>query len=61
VLLLAKQFGPFAFNCKLRGEIFRNLGACMSPFTAYLQSLELETLQLRLKRLHPDAGNWPVF
>ncbi len=47
---LAKQFGPFAFNCKLRGEIFRNLGACMSPFTAYLQSLGLETLQLRFEK-----------
>ena len=44
---LAKRFGPFAFNFKLRREIFRNLGACMSPFAAYLQSLGLETLELR--------------
>jgi O-acetylhomoserine (thiol)-lyase len=43
----AKKFGPFAFNAKLRKEIFRNLGACMSPYTAYLQSLGLETLGLR--------------
>jgi O-acetylhomoserine (thiol)-lyase len=43
----AKRFGPFAFNFKLRREIFRNLGACMSPFAAYLQSLGLETLELR--------------
>jgi O-acetylhomoserine (thiol)-lyase len=47
---LSRQFGPFAFNYKLRREIFRNLGACMSPFTAYLQSLGLETLQLRFEK-----------
>lgn len=47
---LAKRFGPFAFNHKLRREIFRNLGACMSPFAAYLQSLGLETLQLRFEK-----------
>ena len=47
---LAKKFGPFAFNYKLRREIFRNLGACLSPFAAYLQSLGLETLQLRFEK-----------
>ena len=47
---LSKRFGPFAFNYKLRREIFRNLGACMSPFAAYLQSLGLETLQLRFEK-----------
>ncbi len=47
---LAKRFGPFAFNYKLRREIFRNLGACLSPFAAYLQSLGLETLQLRFEK-----------
>ena len=47
---MAKRFGPFAFNYKLRREIFRNLGACMSPFAAYLQNLGLETLQLRFEK-----------
>jgi O-acetylhomoserine (thiol)-lyase len=42
-----KRFGLLAFHAKLRKEIFRNFGACMSPFTAYLQTLGLETLQLR--------------
>jgi O-acetylhomoserine (thiol)-lyase len=46
----AKKFGPFAFNAILRKEVFRNLGACMSPFTAYLQGLGLESLQLRFDR-----------
>ena len=46
----AKKFGPNAFNYKLRREIFRNLGGCMSPFAAYLQSLGLETLQMRFEK-----------
>ena len=46
----AKRFGPYAFNYKLRREIFRNLGACLSPFAAFLQSLGLETLQLRFEK-----------
>jgi O-acetylhomoserine (thiol)-lyase len=47
---LSKRFGPFAFNYKLRREIFRNLGACLSPQAAWLQSLGLETLQLRFEK-----------
>jgi O-acetylhomoserine (thiol)-lyase len=46
----AARFGPMAFNAKLRKEVFRNLGSCMSPFTAYLQSLGLETVRLRFDR-----------
>jgi O-acetylhomoserine (thiol)-lyase len=44
---LADKFGPYAFNSKLRKEIFRNLGSCLSPFNAYLQSVGMETLALR--------------
>ncbi|MDR0798417.1 MAG: PLP-dependent transferase [Dysgonamonadaceae bacterium] len=47
---LAKAAGKRAFQMKLRGEISRNLGACMSPNTAYLQNLGLETLSLRYER-----------
>ena len=46
----SKKFGPFAFNMKLRKEILRNIGACLSPFNAYFQSLGLETLDLRYER-----------
>jgi len=44
----AIKFGPFAFISRLRREIYRNIGACISPHNAYLQSLGLETLLLRL-------------
>jgi len=43
----AKKYGPFALVSKLRKETFRNLGACLSPHNAYLQSLGLETFALR--------------
>lgn len=46
----ANKFGPYAFNAKLRKEIFRNLGACLSPYHAYLQSVGMETLDLRYKK-----------
>jgi O-acetylhomoserine (thiol)-lyase len=47
---LAGKFGPFAFNAKLRKEVYRNLGACLSPFNAYLQSIGMETLELRFRK-----------
>jgi O-acetylhomoserine (thiol)-lyase len=47
---LAKSFGPTAFTVKLRKEIHRNLGAYMTPHTAYMQTLGLETLSLRFTK-----------
>jgi len=44
----AVKFGPHAFINRLRREVYRNIGACMSPHNAYLQSLGLETLPLRV-------------
>jgi O-acetylhomoserine (thiol)-lyase len=58
---LAKRFGPFAFNYKLRREIFRNLGACISPFAAYLQSLGLETLELRFEKAASNCRELAIF
>ena len=58
---LSKKFGPYAFNYKLRREIFRNLGACMSPFAAYLQSLGLETLQMRFEKAAINCRELALF
>jgi O-acetylhomoserine (thiol)-lyase len=44
---LARTAGKKAFQVKLRAEISRNMGAYMSPHTAYLQNLGLETMSLR--------------
>ena len=44
-----------AFHFKLRKEIHRNLGAYMTPEVAYMQSLGLETLQLRYEKSSKSA------
>jgi len=43
----AHKFGSGAFFNRLKKEVFRNLGAAISPHNAYLQSLGLETMALR--------------
>lgn len=45
-----KKSGQMAFIAALRQEIYRNIGACMSPHNAYLQSLGLETMGLRIEK-----------
>jgi O-acetylhomoserine (thiol)-lyase len=45
-----RRFGEWAFLMRLRREVYRDLGACMAPQSAYLQSLGLETLSLRMER-----------
>ncbi len=44
----AKALGPFTFINRLRRNVYRNLGSCISPHNAFLQSVGLETLPLRL-------------
>jgi len=46
-----KKFGKFAFLAKLRNGIWRNVGACLSPMNAFLNSIGIETLGLRMERL----------
>ncbi len=50
-----KKMGPFAYTAKLRETLFRNTGACLSPFNAYLTSLGLETMGLRMERACDNA------
>ncbi len=50
-----KKFGPNAFMARLRKETYRNLGASLSPQSAYLLSLGLETLDLRVQRSCQNA------
>jgi O-acetylhomoserine (thiol)-lyase len=52
---IAERFGPSAFLMRLRREVFRNLGASLSPHNAYLQTLGLETLALRIDRSCQNA------
>ncbi|MDR2118667.1 MAG: PLP-dependent transferase [Tannerellaceae bacterium] len=42
--------GNEAFSTRMRREIHRNIGAYMTPQTAYMQTLGLETMHLRFTR-----------
>ena len=48
-------FGKFAYLAKLRNGFWRNVGACISPFNAYMCSVGLETLGLRMDRICYNA------
>lgn len=49
-LRYAETFGPLAYIIKLRTNILRDTGGCLSPFNAFLLLQGLETLHLRLPR-----------
>lgn len=46
----APKFGQDAFIAKLRKNIYRNMGQCMTAHAAYYQILGLDILELRLER-----------
>jgi len=58
---LTKKFGPYALMAALRQEIYRNLGSCMSPHTAFLQTLGLETLGLRIEKSCANTHELALF
>lgn len=49
-LKYVESFKEAAYITKLRVTLLRDLGACQSPFNAYLTNLGLETLHLRMDR-----------
>ncbi len=51
----SRKYGPYALLAHLRRETYRNLGACLAPHNAYLQSLGLETLALRIDKSCANA------
>lgn len=50
----AKKYGPFALMARLRQQVYRNIGACLAPQSAFLQLIGLETLTLRIDK---SCGN----
>lgn len=54
-LKYVETFGNAAYITKLRVTLGRDLGACQSPFNAYLTNLGLETLHLRMERHSQNA------
>jgi len=56
-----ENFAEYAFCTKLRVEQLRDIGACMSPFNAFLLLQGLETLPLRMEAHVANAqtvANW---
>jgi O-acetylhomoserine (thiol)-lyase len=51
-----ETFGTYGYLMKLRAETLRDLGACLSPFNAFLFLQGLETLSLRMSR-HVENAN----
>lgn len=45
-----ERFGRIAFIVKARASILRDMGACMSPFNAFLLLIGIETLSLRMEK-----------
>lgn len=43
------------FTLRLKQEIARNLGACLSPDNAYMQTLGMETLETRYQKMSESA------
>ncbi|MBQ5332379.1 MAG: O-acetylhomoserine aminocarboxypropyltransferase/cysteine synthase [Oscillospiraceae bacterium] len=56
-----RKFGKFAYIAKLRNGIWRNMGACLAPMNAYLNSIGLETLGLRMERLCDNSKKLAEF
>ncbi len=50
-----KSFGPATVSASIRISLMRDLGATLSPFNAWLTSLGLETLYLRVGRHAENA------
>ncbi len=45
-----KEMGPAAFVGKARVQLLRDIGACLSPFNAFMILQGMETLSLRMER-----------
>jgi O-acetylhomoserine (thiol)-lyase len=51
----ARKMGPMALLGFLRRDVYRNIGSCLAPHHAYLHSLGLETMSLRIDRSCANA------
>lgn len=53
--VFATDFGNVGFAARLRALILRDIGACLSPFNAFLCLNGIETLSLRMKKHSENA------
>lgn len=50
-----EKYGKLAYLAKLRNGLWRNTGCCLAPANAFLNSVGLETLGLRMERICSNA------
>ncbi len=55
------RLGQFALLAALRNRIYRDLGCCMAPFNAFLLSMGVETLGIRMERHCLNAARVAAF
>ncbi|MRH44049.1 aminotransferase class V-fold PLP-dependent enzyme [Aquibacillus halophilus] len=54
-LRYAQDLGPIAYAIKLRVQLLRDIGACLSPQNAFYFLQGLETLNLRIEKHHENT------
>ena len=59
--LIYANLGPAAFATKLRVQLLRDIGACLSPQNAFLLLQGLETLHLRIEQHNENAEKVAAF
>jgi len=59
--IIFADLGPTAFISRLRALITRDLGACLSPFNAFMLLQGIETLSLRMQRHCENADKVVAF
>lgn len=52
---MKKKYSLFSYLAKLRQGLYRDVGACMAPFNAYLTGVGLDTLGLRMEKMCSNA------
>lgn len=55
------RVGQFALLAALRNHIYRDLGCCLAPFNAFLLSMGIETLGVRMERHCANAARLSAF
>jgi O-acetylhomoserine (thiol)-lyase len=55
------KVGQFALLAALRNRVCRDLGCCLSPFSAFLLSMGIETLGVRMERHCANAARLAAF
>ncbi len=50
-----RKLGGLCYLAKLRSGIWRNIGACLAPVNAFMNSVGMETLGLRMQRCCENA------